>query len=80
MNFFTGLKIDNEKYLFSASQGLELFNINTGKFQKVLHNKLDINIPTNEIVRVNKNTFLITLNSGVGIINYKPIEDKFKKS
>ncbi|WP_298365756.1 two-component regulator propeller domain-containing protein [uncultured Lutibacter sp.] len=77
-SFFTGLKIDNEKYLFCASNGLELFNINTGKFQKVLHNKLEVNTPTNDLVKVNRNTFLVTLNSGVALINYKPIEEKFK--
>ncbi|WP_111708898.1 hybrid sensor histidine kinase/response regulator transcription factor [Lutibacter citreus] len=76
--FYNGIKLDNEKYLFSTQRGLELFNINTKKFQKILHNKLDVTVPTNNIIRANKNTILVTLEKGIGIIVYKPSDDTFR--
>ncbi|MDO6760957.1 two-component regulator propeller domain-containing protein [Tamlana sp. 2_MG-2023] len=69
--FYNGIKLDKNHYIFTSSSGLVVFNIKTKKFEKVLDNQISLSKPSSSIIAIKDNKLLVTLNSGIAVINYK---------
>lgn len=72
--FYEGLKLDESNYIFTTSDGLIVFNIQSKKFQKVLAD--DINF-CNSILKIDDGNLLVTLSSGLVYIKYKLIGNSY---
>lgn len=67
--FFDGVQLDNDYFLFATSSGLTLFNANDKTFKGVLKNEIGF---ANSIISVGESTLVVSLSSGIAIIEYEP--------
>jgi signal transduction histidine kinase/DNA-binding response OmpR family regulator len=61
------LKLSNKDYLCATSNGLFVFNIQNGEFNKVLGGEIDF---SNFVISLDNNFLLIGMRTGVGLISY----------
>ena len=73
ITIYNGTKLDKNHYIFSSSSGLFIFNLLTKKFKSVLDNQFLLSEPSSSIIPIKNNKLLVTLNSGIAVIDYKTI-------
>jgi signal transduction histidine kinase/DNA-binding response OmpR family regulator/ligand-binding sensor domain-containing protein len=66
--FYNGIDLDEHNYLFTTSFGLLLFNVQTKEFRKILRDEV---IYCNSILKIDKQTLMVTLDYGIAILDFK---------
>ena len=81
ISFFDGMELDDSNYMFTTSAGLIIFNVENETFKRVLPDEIGF---CNYIIKVDSNTFFVTLETGVAVFDMKAEGNnytfKFKKS
>lgn len=67
IKFYDGIELNNNIYLLCSSQGLYLFEQNTGKFFPILKSKI---YNCNSILKISEESFLVTTSEGVVIFDF----------
>ncbi|MDW5288104.1 ATP-binding protein [Formosa sp. PL04] len=74
IQFFDGILLNDDTYLFTTSVGVLTFNIKTHKYQKVVTDEINY---SNSVSKLGEDRLLITLLEGVAIIKYNLISEAF---
>ncbi len=66
--FFRNTKISKNSYLYATSKGLIKFNIDNGRFQKILADEIDF---CWSVAPIGDKTILVTKRTGIALIEYE---------
>jgi signal transduction histidine kinase/DNA-binding response OmpR family regulator/ligand-binding sensor domain-containing protein len=66
--FYDGIELDDSNYIFTTSIGLVIFNLEKNEFKRVLESDVSF---SNALIRIDENTLLATLDSGICVFEYK---------
>lgn len=76
-DFIAGIQLDKENYLFASKDGLVSFNIETKIFQSSILGSDKNSLPESSFLIADKENILVTLDYGIGIINYQLINGQY---
>ena len=68
-----GIQLDHANYLFATSSGLLNLNLETGDFTTFLGSDIE---DCKSIQKINTKTLLVTLSSGVAVIEYEELDQR----
>ncbi|UMB61742.1 ATP-binding protein [Lutibacter sp. A80] len=72
--FYKGIKLNNSNYIFTTSSGLIHFNLTSREFSRVLNDEIDY---CNSVIKLDRETLLITLLNGVACVDYEFKNNRF---
>ena len=73
IEFYNSATLNGSHYLYASSKGLISFSPESGQFQMILSHEIAF---SRSITKTEDNTLLVTLASGIALINYKQIGTK----